>query len=557
MTYRVMRVSTQPGTHKPSAVIELPLLHRRVDESERFRPFPKKSFEEDLAQALFVLLIPIVVADALFHASSRGLWFDEILTLFISSQSNLTGMWNLLIHGVTSHPPTFYMIEHVMRGLGGNERITMRLVSIASFLCVMACMFIFTRKRVGDLIAVISTSALLLTLLYNFYAFEARPYQLMVACIAIALLSYERANSWAGAVIFIASLTLATSLNFYAGFAFLPFGLAELTYLATHKKFRLQIWAGFLVGVLPYIPFWPLLHIQQVLFGVHSFAAPTLHALAGSIAELLRQETILSCVAFGVLLIYVMHLALSGEIGQRQTSPPGLGFSLSDVALTVGFLLIPIVTYVAAKIFNGALAGRYVLVTALGICLALSVVLSRLKKAGVILVGVFIFCSFATQEVAFGRNELKPREVELRNPIQLPSQVATNMKVPLVICNGINFLQYWHQSSDDIKPNLFFLADSKEQYAASGSETTTIQMWTLTYQPLLNVETFPDFASNHRKFLVYSTGDDQDFWPRWLVQRGYTLKVVSVDPPSHGVLGDGGRILPKAILYFVDLDERK
>jgi hypothetical protein len=118
-------------------------------------------------------------------------------------------------------------------------------------------------------------------------------------------------------------------------------------------------------------------------------------------------------------------------------------------------------------------------------------------------------------------------------------------------------LQFWHQSSDAIKSNLFFLADSKEQYAASGSETTTIQMLTLTYLPLLNVDTFPNFASNHRKFLIYSTGDAQDFWPRWLVQRGYKLKVVSVGPPSPGVLGDNGRVLPKAILYFVDLDERK
>jgi hypothetical protein len=73
----------------------------------------------------------------------------------------------------------------------------------------------------------------------------------------------------------------------------------------------------------------------------------------------------------------------------------------------------------------------------------------------------------------------------------------------------------------------------------------------------MNIDSFPEFAANHRRFLLYSTGESQDFWPRWLIERGYSLKAIAVDPPVKGMLGDDGRILPKAILYFVDLDDRK
>jgi 4-amino-4-deoxy-L-arabinose transferase-like glycosyltransferase len=272
----------------------------------------RRTSDEDLARALFILLIPIVLIDVLFRALSRALWFDEILTKLVSSQPNVEAMWYRLSHGVTSHPPTFYLIEHVIAGVGGNDRITFRLVSIAAFLCVMMCMFIFVRRRTGGLIAVISASALLLTHLYNFYAFEARPYAVMAACIAIALLCYDRVDSWAGAALFAVCLVAASSLNFYAGLSFFPFGLAELVRFVTERKFRPLVWLGFLAGLLPYIPFWPLLREQKLLFGVHSFGAPSLFGLAKSLGDLMRLDAYFASALFGATLSYLIYLAFSG-----------------------------------------------------------------------------------------------------------------------------------------------------------------------------------------------------------------------------------------------------
>jgi hypothetical protein len=81
-------------------------------------------------------------------------------------------------------------------------------------------------------------------------------------------------------------------------------------------------------------------------------------------------------------------------------------------------------------------------------------------------------------------------------------------------------------------------------------------MLTLKDWPKMNIEGFPDFARNHRKFLIYSDGDAQDFWPRLLIQRGYSLRTVAVDAATLSVT-DGAPTPPKAIVYLVDLDERK
>jgi len=513
-----------------------------------------RSFEDDLTNALLILFIPIVLIDVFFHAGSRPLWFDEILTKLISSQPNVKGMWNLLSHGVTSHPPTFYLIEHFMAGLGGNDRITYRLVSIASFLCVMVCMFIFVRCRTGGLIAVISISAILLTLLYNYYSFEARPYEIMVACIALALLCYERVDSWGGALLFAVCLVAASSLNCYAGLAFFPFGLSELIRFVTERKFRPQVWLGFVMGVLPYIPFWPLLHEQQLLFGVHSFAAPTLFGLANSLGELVRLNGFFASALFAATLTYLIYLAFSREFHTGQTGVSGSGFSLCDVVLTIGFLAIPIMTYIVAKIANGALNGRYLVTTSLGVCLALSLILSRLEKPAILSVGLFVFCIFTFQEGMHVRFVMSPQEhIDF---LESPAQMSENMDIPLVISYGIDFLPAWYRSSDARKSHLFFLSDAAEQFSASGSDTTTVQMQTLKYLPLMNVDTFPEFARDHRKFLLYSAGNLEDFWPRWLVQRGYILRAIDVALPAISAVRGVGGDPPKAILYFVDLDKR-
>jgi len=525
----------------------------RPSKLDGIRSFFKTS-EEDLARALFILLFALVLFETLFRAISTTLWFDEILTIFISSQAHVSGIWDLLKHGVDGHPPGIYLIEHVMGKLGGNDFIKFRLPSIAAFLCVMTCLFVFLRRRAGGLVAVISVAAILLTNLYDPFSFAARSYCLMVACIAVALLSYERANSRIWAFIFAMSLAAASSLHFYGVLSFFPFGLAELTVLATERRFRTKVWLGFLAGVLPYFFFWPILSEMRSLYGAHFWAAPTFWNFALSLGELLHLAPSFSFAIFAATLFYLIYLTYTRNIGARPAQASGLGFSLPDVALTFGFFTLPVVTLVFAKIAHGGLTSRYILSTALGISLALSLVLSRVKKPALLSVGLFILGMFAYQEAALWRFVLKAREIQ--DPMQASLQEGRERNLPVVISNGDLFLPAWYRATDEFKSYLYFLADPQEQYSASGGDTTALVLLNLKNYAPIHVETFPDFAQNHRSFLLFSNGDAEDSWPRWLVQRGYSVRAISIGPPNKAVMEDTPD-LPKNILYLVDLDERK
>lgn len=512
-----------------------------------------KSSERDLTNALLIVLVPVVAIEMFFHANAKAMWFDEVLTIFVSTQAHVSGIWDLLRHGVDGHPPTFYLIERLMSKLGGNERITFRLPAFAGFFCSMTCVFVFVRRRAGSIIALISTSALLLTNLFSPFAFEARSYGLMVASIAVALLCYDRVESRLWAFLFALSLAAACAFHFYGAISFFPFGLAELTYLVTEHRFRTRVWSAFLAGGLPYLAFWPILHEQKLLYGAHFWAVPTFWNFALSLEEVLQLPMGFSLAVFAAAIIYLIHLTYTGKFRERPTGSSGSGFSLSDTALTIGFLAIPAVTYVLAIIGHGGVSGRYVVSATLGVSLLVSLVMSRLKKPAILSIGLVVLFAFAFQEAAFWRYELRPREV--KDAMELPMKAAEKLNLPVVISDPLQYLTEWHRASSEFKARLFVLADPQAQYSASGSDTGTLLLLTLKNYAPIQVQTFSEFAPNHRKFLVFSNGDRWDYWPRWLILHGYTVTAIDVDPQGKGVLEDSDPI--KAILYSVDLDERK
>jgi len=549
-----MRMSSQSLSSGDTSALEEPLEFPARGKTDSLRPAFKSSKEEETARELFMTLVFIVVLDALFRSMAKGLWFDEILTVLVSGQTHLSGTWDLLTHGVDGHPMGMYLIERVMGKLGGNERLIYRLPSIAAFLCVMVCMFSFVRRRAGGLVALISAGALLLTNVYDPFAFEARSYGVMIAFIALALMCYERADSKKWAVLLALSLMAATSMHFYAVLAFFPFGVAELTILITERRFRLPVWSAFVAGMLPYIVFWPILKAQRVLYGAHFWATPSFFNLAKALGELIHMRTSISFTAFTVTMIFLAIMIRTGNYRVRKTDGPGIGHSTIDFALSVGFFSMPIVTYVAARISHGGVSGRYLTVTDLGICLVLSLFLSRLQKPAIVFIGLFLLILFAYQEGTHWKDVLTPKKV--KDLMAAPEQMSKDMNVPLVVSNGLIYLPVWRRANDELRSRIVFLADPQEQLAASGSDTTTLLLMTLkNYEPV-NVQSFSEFAEKHRKFLIFSNGDSQDIWPRWLLEHGYSPRVVSIETPPKSDMEDGPDP-PKAIVYLVDLDERK
>jgi hypothetical protein len=543
-----MHVTTQfESSRTPEALEDSPAFPKR-SKLDNHRPAARSS-EDDFVRALLVFLVPALLFEAVLRAVSKGFWFDEVLTVLVSRQPHVSGIWNLLTHGVDGHPMGVYLIDHVLGGLHRNRFLVYRLPAIASFLCVMSCMFSFIRKRAGSLIALISTAALLFTTVYDPFAFEARSYGPMLACISLALLCYDRIDSKNWALFFAASLAAACSMHFYASLAFFPFGLAELVYVAEKRKFRSQVWLGFVVGALPLLVFWPIVRAQSVLYGAHFWAKPTFWHFFNAFGEMSYLRSSFSFAVFFAALFFLGNLIRQGDFRSRPTGVPGLGYSPTDLALMVGFMTMPFVTFVCARVAHGGLSGRYMLVTWLGMSLALSLFLTRAKRPALVSIGLCLLCMFVFQEAFHWRSLVRARSIS--SSVVQPEQVAKNLDLPLVISDGLVYLPMWYNANHESKSRLFFLADPQEQVSVAGTDTSTLLLMTLKDYAPVNVMSFPEFAQQHRKFLLFSNGDDADYWPRSLVHKGYSLRMLDTDPPvKDSVEG----ISQKNILYLVDLD---
>jgi 4-amino-4-deoxy-L-arabinose transferase-like glycosyltransferase len=181
-----------------------------------------------------VALVLYVIVRGLAAAVTKPLWLDELYTLTVSSQPSLRALWAVLARAMDGQPPGFYAVERVVSALIQNKEIALRLPAILAFPCTLVCVFVFVKKRSGELIAFLCAFLLLATILFQRYAVEARPYSILVACIAFALVCYQRLPSLFWTAMLGIRLALAQALHYYAVFAIVPFAWPKPLYSSGH-----------------------------------------------------------------------------------------------------------------------------------------------------------------------------------------------------------------------------------------------------------------------------------------------------------------------------------
>src|SRR5262249_5949195 len=152
--------------------------------------------------------------------------------------------------GIDAMPPLFFLLERLMLNLPLGREVALRLPSILAFCGTVICVFAYVKRRSGDLVACVCALLLLSTILFQEYLIQARPYALVMACIAFALVCYQRLPSRKWAALFIFSLLLAASLHYYAVFVMIPLWIAEGVSFFETRRFRWAVWGGLLLAVL-------------------------------------------------------------------------------------------------------------------------------------------------------------------------------------------------------------------------------------------------------------------------------------------------------------------
>ena len=472
-----------------------------------------------------LLLAPLVaysVVRCLIAAASKPLWFDEMCTWIIARLGSAHAIWDALKRAADGQPPLFYIIEAHAGTLFRNEEIAYRMVSILGFACVLTFVFLFARRRTNAWYALLCSALLLLTILFDTYAIEARPYSLEVACFALALLCYQHAPAPAWMIVMGCSLALAENLHYYAVFAMVPFGLAEAALLWKTRRLRIAVWLALLGGCVPVIWLFPLQRALKITYGEHMLAPASLVraiAIYGWIFTSQRNVAVVFAVAIVCVAAILVGVAAAAQALRRQSQLRAAWASdplAHEQILTLGFLALPFIAYAGAKLAHGALLDRYVLSVVLGIPLAACSLHAWLGRRGRIVLVIVAILLIAGRETRFWM--LQEQHIgRLQSSAPRADQfvaAAGYPDLPVVVSSAVQYLELDHYAPPELQRRLVFLVDPVKAIEYDGSDSGDRQMLLLRDYAPLDVEEFAGFRAGHRQFLLLSNGDPRlDWWP--------------------------------------------
>jgi 4-amino-4-deoxy-L-arabinose transferase-like glycosyltransferase len=504
------------------------------------------SASESLSYLALAVMVVYAAVRNFCQAVNRPFWFDEISTFLMVRIQPWSKMWTALRHGADGYPPGFYLAERFAVVFASNENLAFRWLSIAAFSATLVCLFLLIRKRAGGAAGVVCAGILLSTMLFDYHSTEARPYSLVVACIAFALLCYQRAPAARWMIPMGLSLVLAESFHYYAFFSFLPFMVAESIRFLEKREWRWGIWLALGFGFLPLAVFWPLLAINKALYSAHFWSPPIWDVALNSysiffITSYFKSWLMVGAAAVFVLgtLLYVLRREDAAKVRQGQETSQNVPrkTSLQEPAMILTFLALPFLALIATKVAHGGLVAKYVLSSVLGFPLACGYVFSNCKRWRAPLVtasAVFLFAGL-----------ILPREklIWTYDMRKFPSpamaaeslvELAGHPDLPVVVSGAHEFMTLSHYASPAWKSRFVLVADGPEAVTNTGSDTADIQLSILADYTPIRVYDSRSFAAKYPVFLLYSSNGGQDaVWPpRWFKDDGYKLLPVAVEPPS-------------------------
>ena len=514
---------------------QLPSQGRGQSPELRVTPSPVApgSIAEKSAFIGLAVLILYATVRNICNTIVKPMWYDEICTVLLSQQEHLSRLWQALARGADSAPITFYLLERIPAAFIRNENLAYRAISILGFAVMLLCLFVAIRTRKGSAIALVAAAFPLTTVLFDRFAVEARGYSMLVACIAFAIVCYQRVPARRWVILLGLSLTLAETFHYFAVFAFLPFLLAEAAHYGMTRDFRRSVWIALLVGFVPMACSWPTIYGMQKTFGQHYFTQPTWETTLSSYSEYFPGTRM----SGGVCLVAAAALAIlfTMLVTLRRTSQgeDPAGAPVPELALALGLLSLPLVGFGAAAAAHSGMNSKYLVSSVLGFCLALGFSLPRVPRRGFLVAAAsaLLLCVIVPQEHAFWRGYdgrfVSPTRFE-ENFVS----VAGHPDLPVVVSDTHDFMRLQHYTNKSWQKRFVLLVDPEQAVIYTGSDTGDKQLAILRQYTNLPIYDFQPFLAEHPAFLLYSSkgGNGSDWWPRRLKQDGFTLRMVSVLP---------------------------
>jgi len=458
-----------------------------------------------------VSLLYLVVTCVL--AQNKLFWNDELFTVYISRFPTVSDIWAFLATGVEQLPPTFHILTRVVVQLFGEHHLTVRLPAILGVGVMGACLFVVVSRRTSPIYGLTAMLLPLVTQAHS-YAYEARPYGLVLAFSAASLLCWQSAAEGHRRILSLVGLaaTLAAALasHYYAVLVFVPLAVGELARSLGRRRLDPGIWLALCVATIPLWALLPLIQAGRKLAGTF-WAKPRWRDMVGFYQNLLSPAAVPFLAIILILAIYAIVRSSAADRKVTTVAPP----PLHEVVAAIGYLAIPGIAVVLAKLVTGAFTDRYALPAVIGLALVLPWgayhLLDRRATMGVMLAallsGWFVVIVGIEPAMQLRRERANPQAVYHFLRTATPGDEA------VVIASPHTFFQLTYYAPPELASRLVYLADPAVALRYLDTDTPELGMREFRRWTRLRIEDYRAYRQAHPRFLLYA---DRGPWS-WLL----------------------------------------
>jgi hypothetical protein len=443
----------------------------------------------------FVVLVPLVIAA--LHAYQRPIWYDEFYSFYLARVPRLHDLWLALTSGTDLNPPLNYVAVRGLFRLFGSSPVALRAPSIAGFGVFCICLYYYAARRLRPVYACLAMVFPLVTEAFS-YAYEGRPYGLLLGLSGLALLGWQAATEehrrWFAPWVLGIALALALSTHFYAVLVFVPLGLGELARSWSRRRIDVPVCLALFAGLAP------LLGLRDIMraSGQYSHVFWSKPSWGDS---LLFYVYLLKTTMVPALAVLVF-LAIDGRLtGIRTASVPdddqlrsGSVVPAHELIAALGFVALPLVGIALSKLVaGGSFTYRYALPAVTGVALLAAYVGERVGS-GRILPGAVMAVSLAgwfllTEGYHLSRGPSENMFVSVSE-----FECAAGSELPVVITWPKLFLQARHELPAPLAQRLVFVL--------RGDTTDNRGLRLLSRWAPITLAEYDEFMSRHERFFV-------------------------------------------------------
>jgi hypothetical protein len=439
-------------------------------------------------------------------AARKPLENDELFTYNIAKLPTMGDVWSALMTGAEQLPPFFYVLTRASFSLLGENNFALRFPAMLGFWVMSLCLFRFVSRRSSTLDGLAAMLFPLTTAAY-YYAFEARPYGLVLGFTGLALICWQTLAEEKSRVAPLAGFALglagAIACHYYAILIVVPFAIGEAARMYARRRVDVPVWASMAASFTPLLVSFPL--IQSARSYSNGFwAQPSWGDIPGFYYFMMMSAAL-------PLTAILIFTAIWPENARKSDEASATGLLRVETATAIGFLILPAIAVSMAMLVTRAYTHRYVLSAVLGLGILLPFAFRRVmsgRKTLALFVILALALGFARRGgMTIGDSMKKTRSMQ--NTAKL-IEAARERDLPVVCSDQHLFLKLSHYAPADVRRRLVYLADPEASMRYLGHNSLERGMLDLLKPWFrLNVQEYRSFVAAGRPFLL--CGDPANF----------------------------------------------